>query len=112
MYYDKGKGVRMFYLSDDELIQRLTIKAVESSPEFHSCKNAVLNRIGCGLNDGCYDALLDEMSNIANAIAELPDAPGLDLCGDLCKKYNEIKEKVLSQMTAKHSSRGSIMATA
>ena len=107
----KEKEYRMLYVSNDELIQRLTIKAVESSPEFCSYKNAILKRIGCGSNDDCHSALIDEMSEIASAIANLPDTPELDLCGDLCKKYGKIKEKILSQMT-EHPTRESIMATA
>ncbi len=101
----------MLYLSDDELIQRFTIKAVEPNPEFYSYKNEILNRMGRGINDASYGALIDELSDIANSIVVLPEIEGFDLCDALCKKYGEIKEKILL-IIAEHSSCESTTATA
>ncbi len=98
-------------MSNDGLIQRLTVKAAMLdddliNQELYILKKEALIRMGKP-NNAHNNALSDALIEITKAIADLSD----EQSRNLCDRYFQIKEEILKTMT-ENSSCGATMATA
>lgn len=95
-------------MSDDELIQRLTVKAATQdddliSQELYILKKETLIRMGKS-NNAHNNALFDTLIEVTRAIVDLSD----EQSQNLCDRYLQINEEILKIMTENSSCKATI----